>query len=118
PQGVDVIVEVDKRGGIFGGGHDTFFRFHAPHTEVNTDWAAQIDGWLCSTVLSRAPMGSGFRGAPQGAYGHSGQGGGHRGHRGSGIGGVMGGMAAGMLGGMVAGEVLDGAFEDMGDFGE
>lgn len=118
PHGVDVIVEVDKRGGLFGGGHDTYFRFQAPHTDTGTDWAAQIDAWLRNTVLTRAPMVGGYppHAAPHAAYGHP-----HHmhGRRGSGAGGVVAGMAAGMLGGLVVGEMLDDAFgDDGGDFGD
>ncbi|MEV6527366.1 sporulation protein [Longispora sp. NPDC051575] len=109
--GVDVVVEVDKRGGLFSGGHDVYFNLHVPHSDSGTDWAAHIDSWLQSKILSHVPA--------HGAYGHSGHGyrhGGHgshgHGHRGGmGAGAVVGGVAAGLVGGYVAGEIMDDMFD-------
>ncbi|MFY1573543.1 sporulation protein [Verrucosispora sp. WMMD703] len=45
--GVDVVLEFDKRGGLFTGGHDSFGRYHATHADTDRlDWAAQVDTWL------------------------------------------------------------------------
>jgi sporulation-control protein len=133
PHGIDVIVEVDKRGGLFTGGHDVFHRFRVEHAGADrTDWAAQIDGWLRQAVLSRA--GGHFGGRPgygpgygQPGYGH-GKGGHGHGRSGFGAGAVVGGVAAGMVGGYLASEMMDevfeggedlaGGFEDFGGFGE
>nr|WP_205861423.1 sporulation protein [Planosporangium flavigriseum] len=119
-QGLDVIIEVDKRGGLFTSGRDVFHHLRVEHaTADRTDWAAQIDGWLQQAVLSRS---GGHFGAPpaygygQPGYGKPGHGHGH-GHRGMGAGAVLGGLAAGMVGGYVASEMMDEAFGDEGDFG-
>jgi len=47
PHAVEVVLEVDKRGGLFLGGRDVYHQFQIPHTGAEqTDWAAQIDAWL------------------------------------------------------------------------
>lgn len=47
PQAVEVVLEVDKRGGVFTEGRDTFGRFTVDYNTVGqTDWAAQLQGWL------------------------------------------------------------------------
>jgi sporulation-control protein len=112
-QGVDVVLEFDKRGGFFTGGQDAFGRFRVEHATVDqTDWAAVVDGW----VRQATERYSSFRAS----HGH---GGGHgKGHgRGIGVGGAIAGAGAGLLGGMVLGEAMEGMFEgggeDFGDFG-
>ncbi|RLQ04892.1 SpoOM family protein, partial [Micromonospora sp. BL1] len=45
--GVDVVLEFDKRGGLFTGGHDSYGRYHAAHADADrVDWAAQVDTWV------------------------------------------------------------------------
>ena len=45
--GVNVVLEADRRGGIFGGGGDTYGRFTLSHVEAeNHDWAGAIGAWL------------------------------------------------------------------------
>ncbi|GIJ41450.1 sporulation protein [Micromonospora andamanensis] len=45
--GVDVVLEFDKRGGLFTGGHDSFGRYHAAHADADhLDWAAHVDTWI------------------------------------------------------------------------
>jgi sporulation-control protein len=112
-QGVDVVLEFDKRGGFFTGGQDAFGRFRVEHATVDqTDWAAVVDGW----VRQATERYSSFRAS----HGH---GGGHgKGHgRGIGVGGAIAGAGAGLLGGMVLGEAMEvmfeGGGEDFGDFG-
>lgn len=52
PHGVSVVVEVDKRGGLFTSGRDVFLNFRVGHAEAGQqDLAAQIDGWLRQNVL-------------------------------------------------------------------
>lgn len=47
PQGVDVILEFDKRGGLLSAGHDAFSHFQVSHHDADrVDWAAQVDGWV------------------------------------------------------------------------
>jgi sporulation-control protein len=108
PHTIDVILEVDKRGGLFSSGHDTYHRFQVPHTGAeHTDWAAHIDGWLQQAVLSRP----GTFANPHPGYGAS-----HgKGHHGHGPGAMAAGVGAGLVGGYVAGEVMEEAFEGAGD---
>ncbi|RKR91166.1 sporulation-control protein [Micromonospora pisi] len=106
---VDVIIECDKRGGFFTGGHDSFGRYSVQHAGVESvDWVRVVDGWLNQTISgygSRAKQGG------HGGYGH--------GHRGGGMGGAVAGAALGFGGGLLAGELLEDAFggDDGGDFG-
>jgi sporulation-control protein len=118
PHALDVIIEVDKRGGLFTAGRDVFHHLRVEHANADrTDWAAQIDGWLQQAVMSRS---GGHFGTPPG-YGHGhgpGKSGHGHGHRGMGAGAVVGGIAAGMVGGYIASEMMDEVFDggDM-DFG-
>ncbi|MYS91238.1 sporulation protein [Streptomyces sp. SID5464] len=125
PAGLEVVLEADKRGGFFSGGHDALTRFTVGHQDAR-DWDAEVDGWIRQLVEHRASQGS------HGAYGHgdpyAGQGhGGHYGHgdhhddhrrSGPGMGTAVAagaaGLAVGVVGGMVAGEVVD----EVGDFFE
>ncbi|WP_436497529.1 sporulation protein [Actinokineospora sp. HUAS TT18] len=92
--GVAVVLEADKRAGLFQAGGDVYGRFQVSHEEAqHTDWTGKISQWL-SQVSSRRPA-QGFHGG-----GH------HGGHGGGGMG-LVGGLAAGVVGGMVLGEVFD-----------
>jgi sporulation-control protein len=54
PQGLEVILEVDKRGGMFTEGHDAYGFFTVDYaTAEHTDWAAQLDGWLRQSAQRR-----------------------------------------------------------------
>ena len=45
--GLAVVLEGDRRGGVFGGGGDTYGRFSMSHAEAeNHDWASAIGSWL------------------------------------------------------------------------
>ncbi|MEU9335470.1 sporulation protein [Streptomyces sp. NPDC048290] len=115
PGGMEVVLEADKRGGLFSPGHDTLARFTVGHHDVR-DWNAEVDGWVRQLVERRTAY------APP--YGHDGHAGhhGHDEHRsgrsGPGIGTVVAagaaGLAVGVVGGMVAAEVVD----EVGDFFE
>ncbi|MFF5310309.1 sporulation protein [Streptomyces massasporeus] len=126
PGGVEVVLEADKRGGFFSGGHDALTRFTVGHHD-SRDWNTEVDGWIRQLVEHRASHGS------HGAYGHgdpsAGHGhGGHYGHgdhhhddhrrSGPGMGTAVAagaaGLAVGVVGGMVAAEVVD----EVGDFFE
>jgi len=111
PYGVDVIIEFDKRGGMFSSGHDAYSRFSIRHDQAaGTDWAAVVDGWVREATSRYASH------LPQG-YGHGG-GHGSQQRRGPGMGTVVAAGAAGIVGGMVAGEVFEEVFDDDGgDFG-
>ncbi len=106
-----VVLEADKRGGMFRAGGDTFGRFHMSHEEAEqADWTAIIGGWLAD-VADRAPR---VNPAFGGHHGHHG----HHGRHGSGMGAMVGGAAAGLVGGMILGDMMDGElFDGGGDFG-
>nr|MDQ3579388.1 sporulation protein [Actinomycetota bacterium] len=123
PHELVVVLEADKRGGMFSSGSDAFGRFHVSHADaMNTDWASAINQWMAQ-IAERGGH-SAFGSQP--GYGHQpgyGQSGydqhGHHGHdrherRGPGMGAVVGGVAAGVVGGMILGEVVEEAFEDDG----
>jgi sporulation-control protein len=95
---LDVILEADKRGGLFTSGHDAFGRFTMSHQQAeHTDWTGEIGRWL--DALSKRRPG-----------GHHG----HHGHRGHGAGGALAAGIAGAVGGFVAAEAID----EIGDFFE
>ncbi|MEV4710149.1 sporulation protein [Micromonospora sp. NPDC049374] len=54
PRQVQVVLELDKRGGLFTEGRDVFGRFAVEHASAaNTDFAAQLDGWLRQSLQRR-----------------------------------------------------------------
>ncbi|MFI9818125.1 sporulation protein [Saccharothrix variisporea] len=109
PHHLYVVLEADRRGGLFRAGGDTFGHFAMSHDEViRTDWAGVLHQWMDQVAGRRSSHGHGMHG---GHYpGH------HGGHHGGGIGagGVVAGAAAGVFGGMIIGEALD----EIGDFFE
>ncbi|WP_174533075.1 sporulation protein [Micromonospora chalcea] len=125
--GVDVVLEFDKRGGLFSGGHDSFGRYHVAHTDAEqVDWTAQVDAWVRQSLDGYQSMHAGHAygqpayGAPgygHAAYGHHKEEH-HDRHGGPGMGavaaGVVGGAALGFAGGMVADEVFDSFGDDEG----
>ncbi|MCT2589173.1 sporulation protein [Streptomyces sp. N2-109] len=137
PGGLDVVLEADKRGGLFTEGHDAVTRYTVSHDGVEQlNWHAEVDGWIRQLVenhASREPHGSyGHGGSHPGGYdGHGDPHGAHsshthkdehgdgHGHRsGPGMGTVVAagaaGLAVGVVGGMVAAEAVD----EVGDFFE
>ncbi|MFJ3670478.1 sporulation protein [Streptomyces sp. NPDC090106] len=124
PGGMEVVLEADKRGGLFSEGHDSVTRFTVSHEGVeHQDWNAVVDGWLRQLTEHRAAYGS-HTAHGYDAYGH-GQGHGHGGHHhddghrsgpgmGTAIAAGAAGLAVGVVGGMVAAEVVD----EVGDFFE
>ncbi|MEU2213041.1 sporulation protein [Streptomyces hygroscopicus] len=133
PGGMDVVLEADKRGGLFSAGHDALTLFTVGHEGVeHRDWNAEVDAWIRQLVEQRATHGS------YGSYGHGepyppGHGYGHADHHHDGhhdgqrrsgpstaavVGGVAAGVAVGVVGGMVAAEIVDeigDAFEEDDD---
>jgi sporulation-control protein len=104
-----VVLEADKRGGLFRAGGDSFGRFHMSHEDAErADWTSLIGEWLARTAE---------RGGGNSAFGHQGHKGhhGHHGHRGGGMGGMLGGAAAGLVGGMILGDMMDGELFDGGE---
>ncbi|WP_037310933.1 sporulation protein [Amycolatopsis orientalis] len=105
-----VVLEADRRGGMFRSGGDSFGRFHVSHEEaLSTDWAAAIDGWLAKVAESGG--GHAMFGGHQEHYGHDYDHHGHHGRRGPGMGGMVAGAAAGVVGGMILGEVMEDVFD-------
>jgi len=116
PEGVEVILEFDKRGGLLTEGHDSYGRFRVSHAAVDsTDWAAVVDSWVRQATDRYASLRSahGFAGGP-GYHGGHGHGSGHG--RGAGAGAIAAGVAGGVVGGMFLGEAIEEVFED--DFDE
>ncbi|GGN42021.1 sporulation-control protein [Actinoplanes campanulatus] len=134
PHQVEVVLEFDKRGGLFTQGHDTYGRYTVSHGDADTtDWRQVVDGWVRQAVDRRKSMpGFGGYGAPQPGYGHPQPGYGHHGHyrggghghhghyrhRGHGMGGAAMGIAGGLAAGYLAGEAIEEIGESFGDFGE
>ncbi|MGW9247441.1 sporulation protein [Streptomyces badius] len=103
PGGLEVVIEADKRAGLFTEGHDTVHRFTASHHAApQTDWNAQVDAWLKEVIADREA-----HGAPPSYGGEHGDR--HRSGPGAGsvVAGVAAGAAVGVVGGMVAAEVVD-----------
>lgn len=126
PVGMEVVLEADKRGGLFESGHDALTRFTVSHHDVGTlDWNSEVDGWIRRLVEHRASYGSHASYghddpyAAGSAYGHAPGRHGHEGGRsGPGVGTAVAagaaGLAVGVVGGLVAAEVID----EVGDFFE
>ncbi|MER7876566.1 sporulation protein [Streptomyces solisilvae] len=128
--GMDVVLEADKRGGLFTSGEDALTLFTVGYEGVeHRDWNTEVDAWIAQLVERRAAYGSYGHGGHDGhghGYGHADHhhDGHHDGGRRSGpstaaiVGGVAAGVAVGVVGGMVAAEVVDeigDAFEDEED---
>lgn len=108
PETVEVILEFDKRGGMFTGGHDSFGRYRVAHTDAGTiDWIQQVDAWVRQAVDHHQSAASAYRQQP-----------GHHQRRGPGMGGIVAGAAGGLAAGYVAGEVLDEVFDGEDEGGD
>jgi sporulation-control protein len=109
PEGVEVILEFDKRGGFRSEGHDSYGRFRVSHNAVeSTDWTTVVDEWVRQATDRYASLRSL-------APGHSG---GHEfagSDRGFGAGAMAVGVAGGVVGGMLMGEAMEEVFEDDGE---
>ena len=54
PQRLQIVLEIDKRGGLLTEGHDAFGRFTVGYADAErTDWTAQLDGWLRQSIQRR-----------------------------------------------------------------
>jgi sporulation-control protein len=54
PQQLQIVLEIDKRGGLFTEGRDAFGRFTVDYAAAErTDWASQLDGWLRQSMQRR-----------------------------------------------------------------
>jgi sporulation-control protein len=109
PRDLYVVLEADKRGGMFRQGADTFGRFGMSHEEAErADWTSMIGAWLADAAERVPRMNPAFGGG----YGHPGH---HGGRRGPGMGAVVGGVAGGLVGGMIIGDMMDGGLFDGGE---
>jgi sporulation-control protein len=55
PQGVDVVLEFDKRGGLLSSGTDAITKFQVGHHDADSvDWAQQVDGWVRQVAQRRS----------------------------------------------------------------
>ncbi|MBT0769080.1 sporulation protein [Kineosporia sp. J2-2] len=134
PHSVQVVLEFDKRGGLFRPGHDSYGRYTVSHADADsTDWAQVVDGWVQEAIGQRqALFGQGAAGGygqnpygqpgyGQGGYGQGGHGQAgypagqpmHHGGHSSGGGSGMAGMAMGVVGGLTAGYVANEIIEDI-----
>ncbi|MFC6094329.1 sporulation protein [Saccharothrix lopnurensis] len=140
PHELVVVLEADKRGGMFSSGSDAFGRFHATHDDAaRTDWAAAIGQWLAQ-VSERGghaafgqpgypaqgnPAFGGQPGYGQPGYGQPGYGQpgygqpgygqpgyGQHGHHGHHRGPGVGGVVAGAAAGVVGGMIIGEALDD------
>lgn len=58
PHGLVVVLEADKRGGLFTEGRDVYGRFQVTHAEAErTDWSTRIGEWLTETAGRRSAFG-------------------------------------------------------------
>ncbi|GGP03794.1 sporulation protein [Nonomuraea glycinis] len=105
--GMDIVIEADKRSGH--GSSDAIGRFRVRHEEaLRMDWVAELGDWLRN--LEQHGHGS-HHGGHHGEHHHHEE---HHHHGGGGMGGVGGMVAAGALGvagGLVAGEIIEEVFE-------
>ncbi|MFE7037657.1 sporulation protein [Streptomyces sp. NPDC057621] len=146
PGGMDVILEADKRGGLFSGGHDAVTRFTVSHYGVEQiNWNDEVDRWIRQLVehhVSRGGHDAYGHGDPHhssGSYGHGdpyaaqgghahkddhghghghGHGDGHGDRSGPGMGTVVAAGAAGLAVGVVGGMVAAEVVDEVGDFFE
>ena len=146
PHTVDIVLEFDKRGGMYGGGHDTYGRYTVGHADADTtDWIQQVDAWIRQALEHRrglpgyghsvplsgqpgygapaygrpaghAPAAYGAPGYPPAAYGPPDRYG-HYERHGSGMAGILMGAAGGLAAGCIASEVMDEVFDDGEDDG-
>ncbi|SCK15654.1 sporulation protein [Streptomyces sp. WMMB 322] len=120
PSGVEVVLEADKRGGLFSGGHDVVNRHHVSEADIaSADWVGTVEGWGRALMERHGGAHGAYvhgdpHGDPHHAGLHHGGGHGHGGHHGSsrpGMGAAVAagavGVAAGVAGGLVAAEVVD-----------
>ncbi|MFG1945995.1 sporulation protein [Nonomuraea sp. NPDC048826] len=99
PDGMDIVIEADRRSGHYGS--DAVGRFRVGHDEaLRMDWAAEIGGWLGNLASYQG-------------YGHHHHEEHHHHHGGGGgLGGALAAGAVGVAGGMIAAELIEEAFED------
>ncbi|MEU8656913.1 sporulation protein, partial [Actinoplanes philippinensis] len=54
PQKLQVVLELDKRGGVFTEGHDAFGSFDVDYASADQiDWVSRLDQWLRQSASRR-----------------------------------------------------------------
>ncbi|SDL81171.1 sporulation protein [Streptomyces wuyuanensis] len=111
PGGMDVVLEADRRGSPFGGGHDALTRFTVAHEEAgDTDWNAKVGTWLHYLLEHRSsPAAHGSHGShSHGLFPGAGHDGHHHGHgTGPAVAAGAAGLAVGVGAGIVGAEIVD-----------
>ncbi|TDQ52915.1 sporulation protein [Actinorugispora endophytica] len=118
PHGVDVVIEFDKRGGMFTEGQDLYGRFRVEHAHTDhVDWAAQVDAWITEALERHRGLFGGYgRGHDeQPDHGYDGY---HQAEERGGALGGLGGVALGVAGGLAAGYVAAEVVDEIGDMFE
>ncbi|MDX6761299.1 sporulation protein [Streptomyces sp. F8] len=121
PGGLEVVLEADRRGGLFSG-RDALGRHVVSHDgAAHRDWNAVVESWISQLLDAHTARAAHTAHSPYGddAHAHGDGHGHHGGHRsGPGMGSVAAagaaGLAVGVVGGMVAAEAVD----EIGDFFE
>ncbi|GGO48899.1 sporulation protein [Streptomyces daqingensis] len=109
PSGVEVVLEADRRGGLFSSGEDVVNRHFVRHDEITgADWISKVDGWGRLLVEQHGAHAAYSHGESHHGGFHHGDG--HR-SSGPGVGTAVAagaaGVAVGVAGGLVAAEVVD-----------
>ncbi|MFE2127314.1 sporulation protein [Streptomyces amritsarensis] len=119
PGGLEVVLEADRRGGLFSG-RDALGRHVVSHDgAAHRDWNAVVESWISQLLDAHTARAAHTAHSPYGDDAHGDGHGQHGGHRsGPGMGSVAAagaaGLAVGVVGGMVAAEAVD----EIGDFFE
>ncbi|MBO8197782.1 sporulation protein [Streptomyces smyrnaeus] len=121
PGGMEVVLEADKRGGLFSVGHDAVNRFTVSHEGVeHLDWNTEVDSWVRRVVEHHGSYAADHAGPypPHQGHGFHHHDDSHGSHHRSGpstgavVAGAAAGVAVGVAGGFVAAEVIDEVFDD------
>ncbi|MFE0875428.1 sporulation protein [Streptomyces smyrnaeus] len=121
PGGMEVVLEADKRGGLFFEGHDAVNRFTVSHEGVeHLDWNTEVDSWVRRMVEHHGGYAADHAGPypPHQGHGFHHHDDSHGSHHRSGpstgavVAGAAAGVAVGVAGGFVAAEVIDEVFDD------
>ncbi|MFY1634441.1 sporulation protein [Solwaraspora sp. WMMB335] len=103
PHGVTVVLEFDKKSGLFTPGHDSYGHYRVEHAAADSvDWVGQVDSWLRQSLEQRHTLLGGYGGH------------GDHGDHGSGMGGMLAGAAGGAIAGFAAGMVAEEVFDAFG----
>ncbi|MBV2365846.1 sporulation protein [Streptomonospora nanhaiensis] len=113
PHGMDVVVEFDRRGGMFTPGGDLYGLFRVEHRDADRlDWTEVAASWIDHALDRHRALFGGYSG-----HGHGGYHPGHDDDHGGGLGGVAG-LALGAAGGLAAGYAAAEIVDEVGDLFE